>query len=173
MKRMKHFRPGHLAKPTATVCRGYCRSFRGVYSPMLLWRGHVPGLMTWTQTVGRNMEAAYRIAAHLPNMNVSSISFIRKRGEVLETSLHVLQDPEQDPGPQPLISALFVCCHSVSPVPHNRMGVTCVKWDYADVGCVTYYYTRPHVHTPTRSRHIRCPHPPARVRPGIPPVYAC
>ena len=84
---MKHFMPGHLAKPTATVCICYCRSFRGVYSPMLLWMGHVPGLMTWTQTVGRNMEAASRIAAHLPNMNASSISFIRKRGEILETSL--------------------------------------------------------------------------------------
>ena len=33
------------------------------------------------------MEAASRIAAHLPNMNASSISFIRKRGEILETSL--------------------------------------------------------------------------------------
>ena len=79
--------PAHLAKPTATVCRDYCRNFRGVDSPMLLWRGHVPGLMTWTQTLGRIMEAASGIPAHLPNMNVSSISFLRKRGEILQTSL--------------------------------------------------------------------------------------
>ena len=119
------------------------------------------------------MAAASRIPAHLPNMNAPSISFIRKLGEFLTTNQLLWQDAELDPGPQRLISALFVCCHSVSPAPHNRMCGTCVKWNCADVVCVTHYYTCPHVHTPTRSRHISCAtHPPGSVRPYRPRMHA-
>ena len=63
------------------------------------------------------MAAASRIPAHLPNMNAPSISFIWKLGEFLSNNQLLWQDAELDPGPQRLISALFVCCYSVSYAP--------------------------------------------------------
>ena len=52
-ERMKHFMPAPLAKPIAVVCQRYFMlPPRDVPSTLFRWRGHVPGLVTWTHGVG-------------------------------------------------------------------------------------------------------------------------
>ena len=119
------------------------------------------------------MAATSRIPAHLPNMNAPSISFIRNLGEFLTTNQLLWQDAEARPG-TPATHICVICMLLFRFVcPHNRLCGTCVKWNCADVVCVTHYYTCPHVHTPTRSRHISCAtHPPGSVRPYRPRMHA-
>ena len=120
------------------------------------------------------MAATSRIPAHLPNMNAPSISFIRNLGEFLTTSQLLWQDAEARPG-TPATHICIICLltfrFACPPQPNG--------WGLREMGlrgcwlCNISLHTSPHVHTPTRSRHISCAtHPPGSVRPYRPRMHA-